>query len=222
MAQTARNVPSAHTDARVDAKIASAAPELQPVLVSLRELVQQAVPDATETVKWGMPFWELNGTILANMGIFKRHCSFGFWSKSMTEHLAAHGLEHSTGAGSLGRLTRLEDLPSHEAMLGYLRTAAEHIRQGFAEIPRNDRKRGPDGNSSSKPTIPVPPAFAEALAATPEAQKVFDGFPPSCRREYLVWITEAKWEETRTRRIAQAVAQLSQGKRYNWQYGTNR
>lgn len=227
MATARAKTPSADTvrhDARVDEKIARASPTLQPVLLHLRDLVHEAAPEATETIKWGMPFFEVNGVILANMGIFKQHCSFGFWSKSMTEQLARDGIAHTDGAGSLGKITSMEDLPSPKQMRAHLRTAADHIRKGIAESPMaaRPRKRGPDGSASSKPVIAVPPAFAEALAKAPKAQEAFEAFPPSCRREYLAWITEAKRDETRDRRIQQAIAQIQVGKRHNWQYEAKR
>lgn len=211
---------TAHRDARIDEKIAASNPALQPILLHLRDMVHEAVPEAAETIKWSMPFFELNGTILANMGIFKQHCAFGFWSKSMTEHLASDGVGSTSGAGSLGKLVRMEDLPSRKQMLGYLRTAADHIRNGLSESPiaARSRKRGPDGAATSKSAIPMPAIFTEALANSPEAKQAFEAFPPSCRREYLAWITEAKRDETRARRVQQAVAQLAEGKRFNWQY----
>ncbi|WP_419804678.1 YdeI/OmpD-associated family protein [Terriglobus sp.] len=211
-----------HTrDARIDAKIAAANPALQPVLLYLRELVHEAVPEVTETVKWGHPFFELNGTILANMGAFKHHCAFGFWSKTMTEHLAADGFTPGEGAGSLGKLTTLESLPPRKKLLGYIRTAASHIRNGTSESSMQTRaakKRGPDGAASSKPPMAMPVIFAEALANEPRAKQTFEAFPASCRGEYLAWITEAKRDETRARRVQQAVLQLAEGKRFNWQY----
>lgn len=226
MAKSLQAVPSsaAQFDARVDEKIANANLALQPVLIHLRDLVHEAVPEATETIKWGMPFFELNGTILANLGIFKQHCAFGFWSKSMTEHLKTAGIDRMTGAGSLGKLTNVDDLPPSKQMLAHIRLAADHIRQGIAEspMPTRTRKRGPDGAVSSKAAIPMPEVFAEALQASPKAEAAFQAFPPSCRREYLAWITEAKRDETRARRVQQAIAQIEQGKRHNWQYETKR
>lgn len=53
---------------------------------------------------------------------------------------------------------------------------------------------------------------ARAAAAT------FKAFPPSQRREYVEWIAEAKREETRGRRIAQAIEWLAEGKPRNWKY----
>jgi len=41
---------------------------------------------------------------------------------------------------------------------------------------------------------------------------------PSHRREYLEWITEAKQDETRKRRMATAIEWLSEGKSLNWKY----
>jgi uncharacterized protein YdeI (YjbR/CyaY-like superfamily) len=45
-----------------------------------------------------------------------------------------------------------------------------------------------------------------------------DAFPPSCRREYLEWVAEAKQDATRQKRIASAIEWLSEGKRRNWKY----
>ena len=45
-----------------------------------------------------------------------------------------------------------------------------------------------------------------------------DGFPPSCRREYLGWIAEAKQDATRQKRIATAIEWLAEGKRRNRKY----
>ncbi|MFN2974539.1 YdeI/OmpD-associated family protein [Terriglobus aquaticus] len=209
-----------NTDARIDAKIAAASSDIQPVLEYLRDLVHEAVPEATETIKWSHPFFELDGVIFAMMGIFKNHCSFGFWSRTMTEHLRAEGVEPMEGAGSFGRITRIKDLPARKKMLGYLKTAADHIRKGIAESPMGVRRsrRGPDGAVSSKTTVPIPPVFAQALQDNPTAKQNFEAFPPSCRREYVLWITQAKREETRVRRVQQAVAQLQEGKRFNWKY----
>jgi len=65
---------------------------------------------------------------------------------------------------------------------------------------------------------PLHPAFAEALDKAPNAKKTFDAFPPSCRREYLEWIEEAKRDETRQKRITTAIEWLGEGKRRNWKY----
>ena len=46
----------------------------------------------------------------------------------------------------------------------------------------------------------------------------FESLSPSHRREYIEWITEAKTETTREKRIATALEWLAAGKSRNWKY----
>ena len=110
-------------DPRVDAYIEKAAPFAQPVLAHLRKLMHQACPRATESVKWGMPFFLQQGVILAHMAAFKQHCAFGFWGPEMKKTLERNGLESNSAMGSLGRITGLRDLPSDRTLLAHMRQA---------------------------------------------------------------------------------------------------
>jgi uncharacterized protein YdeI (YjbR/CyaY-like superfamily) len=67
----------------------------------------------------------------------------------------------------------------------------------------------------------VPAYFTAALKKNKKAAAAFEGFPPSHKRDYLEWITEAKTEETRDRRMAQAIEWISEGKARNWKYEKN-
>ncbi|HEX6526093.1 MAG TPA: YdeI/OmpD-associated family protein [Streptosporangiaceae bacterium] len=58
----------------------------------------------------------------------------------------------------------------------------------------------------------VPEALAAALAADPQAAAAFERMSFTHRKEYARWITEAKREETRQRRVAQAVEMIRVGK----------
>jgi uncharacterized protein YdeI (YjbR/CyaY-like superfamily) len=64
----------------------------------------------------------------------------------------------------------------------------------------------------------VPQDLRAAVDAVPAAKATFDAFPPSCQREYVEWVTEAKRDETRAKRLAQTVEWLAEGKRRNWKY----
>ena len=66
--------------------------------------------------------------------------------------------------------------------------------------------------------LPMPPAFAEALAGAAVAKAHFDGFSPGYQRDYLEWIGEAKRDSTRQQRIAQAIEWLSDGKHRGWKH----
>ncbi len=60
--------------------------------------------------------------------------------------------------------------------------------------------------------VVVPEALGSALADDSEARAAFDKLSYTHRKEYARWIGEAKREETRDRRVAQAVEMLRQGK----------
>jgi hypothetical protein len=60
--------------------------------------------------------------------------------------------------------------------------------------------------------VEVPEALASALAADPEAQAKFDALAFTHRKEYARWIAEAKREETRVRRVKQALEMIHAGR----------
>lgn len=203
------------TDARVDAYIAKAAPFAQPILTHLRGLIHKGCPDVAEEMKWSRPFFLHGDTILCNISAFKEHCSFGFWGAEIGKVLQADGVVQESGMGSLGRITSVKDLPSDKQMLGYIRQAAALIDSGQGDnrvvVARRVVK-------APKPAIEVPPEFTAALKKSKAAAKAFGAFSPSCKREYIEWIADAKRPETRDRRIEQAVEWIAEGKQRNWKY----
>ena len=66
--------------------------------------------------------------------------------------------------------------------------------------------------------IPVPTDLKNALAKNAPARATFGAFSPSKQRDYLEWITEAKSDDTRSKRLDQAVEWMAQGKSRNWKY----
>ncbi len=191
-------------DERVDAYIAKQADFARPILQHLREAVHAACPECEEAIKWGMPAFLYKGKQLAGMAAFKAHATFGFWQRS-----GDRGTESKPGAmGDFGRLASLSDLPDEGELAALVAKNMALIDAGAKTVR----------NKTVKVPIEMPDDLAAALAASPAAQATFDSFPPGCRREYLEWVTEAKRPETRTRRIAQAVEMMAQGKRRNWKY----
>ena len=192
-------------DPRVDAYIAAAAPFARPILKSLRKSVHAACRDAEETLKWGHPHFLYRG-MLCGMAAFKAHCAFGFWKDTLVV-----GADRAGGAmGQLGRITALSDLPPDKVIAGWIVKAMKLNEQG---VPAPRKAAG-----KPRPAPAVPADLAAALAKTPAARKTFADFSPSCKREYIEWITEAKREETRAKRLATTLEWLVQGKKRNWKY----
>jgi len=194
------------TDPRVDAYIAEAPPYARPILERLRATVHEACPGVEEALKWSAPSFQYAGGILCGMAAFKHHVSFGFWKHAL---VMGEGIPRE-GMGSFGKMTSLADLPPKQELVALVRKAMTLNEQGVK--PAATRKTAP------RPP-PVPPAdLAAALAANKAAKATFDGFPPSQQREYVEWLTEAKREDTRSRRLAQAIEWLAEGKPRNWKY----
>ena len=200
--------------AEVDAYIARAQPFARPILEHLRELVHEGCPGIEETIKWGRPFFEYRGEILCNMSGFKQHCSFGFWGKEIGVVLRAAGCLVKDAMGSLGRLTTLDDLPPDRQMLGWIRQAASFVDSGRHTSPIAARRVV----KASKPPLETPAEFATALKRNKKAAAVFAEFSPSCKREYVEWIADAKRAETRDKRIATAIDWIAEGRQRNWKY----
>lgn len=191
---------------KVDAYIEKAKPFAQPILEHLRELMHKGCPDVEESMKWSMPFFAYKGTNLANMAGFKEHCNFGFWDKSLAEEL------RNSGDGPLRRITSVKDLPPDKKMLAWIRETVSNVDRGEYQSPMAGRA------GAEKPEAQVPADFAAALKKNKGASAAFKAFSPSCRREYVDWIVDAKREETRAKRIAQAVEWIEEKKQRNWKY----
>jgi uncharacterized protein YdeI (YjbR/CyaY-like superfamily) len=56
--------------------------------------------------------------------------------------------------------------------------------------------------------IDIPDDLLKVLAADREALRVFQRMRPSCQREYVQWIRDAKKDETRARRLSGAVVRI--------------
>jgi uncharacterized protein YdeI (YjbR/CyaY-like superfamily) len=193
------------TDPRIDAYIEKQADFAKPILRHIRARMHAALPDVVETVKWSRPFFDYKGSPLAIMSGFKAHASFGFWRRDAL----ATGQE-GEAMGQFGRLTSVADLPGDAELDALIREAAALVDAGEGAIKRKAKP--------AKPQLEVPPELAEALAGDAAASATFDGFPPSCRREYSEWIVEAKRPETKAKRVADAIGMLREGKRRNWKY----
>jgi uncharacterized protein YdeI (YjbR/CyaY-like superfamily) len=208
-------MPKTTTNPKVDSYIANAQPFAQPILNHLRKLIHKACPEVEENIKWSMPFFEYRGTILCNFSAFKAHCSFGFWGKEMKDALQRAGAVKDGAMGSLGKITSVNDLPPDKEMLGWVLQAAESIANGTHVSPIAARNKVV---KARKPEAEVPKEFAAALKDNKKASKVFEAFSPSCKREYVEWIADAKREETRQKRIETAVEWIAEGKQRNWKY----
>ncbi|MEY4581272.1 MAG: hypothetical protein RL701_5975 [Pseudomonadota bacterium] len=111
----------------IDSFFAKQPAELQPILEALRELVEQTIPAAQSSIKWGMPFYTLDGMMLCALGGHKSHVNLIL---AGPPEVFVDPKELLEGDGKTGRrlkLTKLADLPK-TAVRTWLLAAAAHAR----------------------------------------------------------------------------------------------
>ena len=101
---------------------------LRAILDALRQLIDEVVPGAASAIKWGNPFYTLDGTTICALGAHKAHVNLILSGPPGTFDDPHQRL---LGDGKTGRhlkLTSLDQLPTDEVR-GWLRTAAQLAAQ---------------------------------------------------------------------------------------------
>lgn len=181
----------------------------KPILNYLRETIHEVCPDVEETIKWKFPTFMYKGKILCSITSFKQYCSLGFWlHQEMKTLKEIETTAEKSSMFSLGKITKMEDLPSKLQLKKAIKEAMDLTDMGVT------MKRA----APTKTETAIPDYFQTALNENKNAWSVFEKASPSFRKEYIMWITEAKTETTRNKRIEQALEWIAEGKGRNWKY----
>jgi hypothetical protein len=114
--------------APIDGFFAKQPPNLRAILETLRDLADEAAPEADKSIKWGMPFYTVAGAMMCALGGHKSHVNLVL---AGPPGIFADPGGLLTGDGKTGRhlkLRSLDELP-RDAVRGWLRAAADHARQ---------------------------------------------------------------------------------------------
>lgn len=200
---------TANHDPAVDTYIAKSADFAIPILTHLRQLVHTTCPGVVEAIKWGIPHFDYKGEMLCILAAYKAHCSFTFWKADLMKD---DRLKKEPGskkpAAYLGKITSLANLPNDKELVGYIKEAMVLNEKGIKLVlPKSDKPK----------VLDTPDYFAASLAKNKKAKEVFDSKSPSFRKNYIIWITDAKTDETRQKRIDQSLEWIAEGKGRFWQ-----
>lgn len=194
-----------------DTYIERSAQFAQPILTHLRKLVHQACPEVEEKMKWSFPNFDYKGSILCSMAAFKQHCTFGFWLGGiMDDPDQILNKVGETAMGQLGKITSLSDLPKDEILIRYILEAKRLADEGV-KLPKK-------AVSKTSADLDIPKELQDALNKSDKARATFDQFSNSNKKEYTMWILDAKTVSTRDKRIATAIEWMEEGKSKNWKY----
>ena len=171
--------------------------------MQLRDWFLHWEPDLTESIKWNILCFS-GRKLVCGISACKAHLSIGFFRGTELDDPAGlfSGGEGNTNIRSI-RLTSLEML-KREALRVLLRAA----------VALDELREIPPAPKQKREPWPVPEFFKKALNRDRAAAAGFAKLSPSCRREYLVWLTTAKRDETRERRLAETLGALASGRKW--------
>lgn len=176
-------------------------------IAMLRNIINSTALE--ETIKWSMPTYCLNGKNVLGLGAFKNHFCIWFHHGVFLkdEHkLLYNAQEEKTKAMRQMRFETKKDI-NKAAVLAYVKEAIENQRLGRELKPQ--RKTKP---------VTIPKELKTALNTNSEFKKTFKQLSPSHQREYCDYITEAKRDDTKQRRLEKIIPMIINGKGLNDKY----
>jgi len=188
---------------RIDAYIAKAAGIAQPICARLRELIGKADGRIVEDWKWG-PNFNREGMV-CGIGAFKKHVSLHFFKGSLMKDPKKMFRDAADAKGSRSIVFAAVDEIDAKAVTAYVREAVKLNLAG-------------EKVAVKKPAARMPADLNQALAADGAANEFFNGLTPGYRREYVEWVTTAKRDATREKRIAGTVERCARGERLHDRY----
>lgn len=196
----------------VDQYIAKAEDFAKPILTHWRKLIHENCPEAAEAVKWSFPHFEYKGDNLCVIAAYGKHCSFTFLkAELMNDPRLKANKDLKPIQRFLGKVTKLSDLPPDGEFIAMLKEAMLLNEQGV-KIQR-------EKPVSDKPKVFETPDYLQAaLDTNPKAKEIFESKSNSFRKEYIVWISDAKTEDTRQKRISEALEWIAEGKGRFWKH----
>jgi len=195
----------------IDTYISKSQDFAKPILSHLRDLVHITCPDVEEKMKWSFPHFDYKGEMMCSMAAFKQHAVFGFWKAAlMKDPSLLETAKSEVAMGHLGRITSLKELPADKKIIAWIKEAMELNDKGI-KLPSKPK-------ATDKKEITVPEYFEKVLVKNKKASATFNAFSYSHKKEYIEWVTEAKTEETRNKRMVQAIEMMAEGKSRNWKY----
>lgn len=182
----------------------------KPIMEHLRRIIHETCPDVEEIIKWGIPHFDYHGDMMCIFAAYKNHCSFSIWKAALiTNPKLKENIKPGQTMGNMDKIKSLSDLPDKETLIAYVKEAMALNENGIKIVkPKSEKPK----------VIQVPDYFSEILDTYPKIKEVFESKSPSFRKDYLVWIIDAKTEATRQSRIEQALEWIAEGKGRFWKY----
>ena len=177
----------------IDEGIANAEPFAQAICKKLRAIILKAEPSIIEDWKWGPNYYK-NGMV-CGFWYFKKHCSIVFYQGALLKDKKKVLLQNP---GNLhNRHIKFTDVKQidEKLLIEYITEAVINNEKGLKITEAKDK------------TVIIPADFKKLLTKN-KLLLYFEKLAYSHRKEYIMWINDAKKEETRLNRMDKAIGKL--------------
>ncbi len=181
----------------------AAQPEWQrKILVRLRQLIHSTDENIEETWKWNSPHFEYQGIMIGMHG-FKKFVGVWFHKGSLLKdpHGLFEKLEKEDDKGNRSYKIHEGEAINEKAFTDLVKQAIKLNRAGTKLTDARPARKA----------LEVPPELEAVLKKDEMAWSHWEKFNYTHKKEYVEWVTDAKKEETRKRRIAQALEMIREG-----------
>ena len=172
------------------------------LLVRLRQLIHSTDEQVEETWKWNSPHFDHEG-IMIGLQAFKEHIAVWFHKGSLVKDP-----KKLFEALPKGEEKGMRSYKLHEGDKLNEAAFVDLVKQAVALNVKGTKLT--DAKPARKALV-VPEDLEQVLHKDPTAWANWEAFNYSCKKEYIEWITDAKQDETRKRRIAQALEKIREG-----------
>jgi len=164
-------------------------------ILFLRKIIMSTKLD--ETIKWGMPTYMLNGKNVVGIGAFKSHFGIWFFKGALLNDKNKVLLNAQKGKTAAMRQWRFEKgMEINQNLVeSYIKEAIEIEKKGLKILPKK------------KPLL-IPEELKSVLISNKKLASSFEAFPPGKKREFANYISEAKREGTKIKRLEKIIPMI--------------
>lgn len=175
-------------------------------LVFLRDLLNET--ELVETVKWGVPYYTLNGKNVVGLTSFSNYIGLWFHQGvflSDPKKVLVNAQEGTTKAQRQWRFTSIEEMDP-PLIKAYIEEAIQNQKDGKEMKPVKAKK------------VVTPIELEKELDKNNDLKSAFDSLTPGKQREYAEYIGNAKQEKTRLGRLLKITPMILEGVGLNDKY----
>ncbi|MGB5894132.1 MAG: DUF1801 domain-containing protein [Ignavibacteriaceae bacterium] len=180
----------------------------QQALILLRDILLST--QMTETIKWGVPVYTFEGKNIVGIAGFNSYAGLWFFQGALLKDMKKKLINAQTGKTKALRQWRFNSVKEIEE-------ESKTIKQYLEEAILN-QKQGKEIKSERNKQFEIPKEFNDIFKKHKKVKESFYSLSVPKQREYAEYISEAKRDETKQKRLSKIVPLVLKRKGLNDKY----